>query len=137
MATGIGLGKRKTIKELINIELITSKTLKILSYKFNVFSNEEYILYGKVITKDTPPKYILNEFNIYGILINSDIIEIPNNKGLNEFSNIITTSNNTKIISVNIINAEILQLILHGNKRNQNNFNISIGSKIPKIYPYL
>jgi len=137
MATGIGLGKRKTIKELINIELITSKTLKILSYKFNVFSNEEYILYGKIITKDTPPKYILNEFNIYGILINSDIIEIPNNKGLNEFSNIIITSNNTKIISVNILNAEILQLILHGNKRNQNNFNISIGSKIPKIYPYL
>jgi len=122
---------------LIKLELITSKTLKQSFYKFNVFSNEEYILYGKVITKDTPPKYILNEFNIYGILINSDIIEIPNNKGLNEFSNIITTSNNTKIISVNIINAEILQLILHGNKRNQNNFNISIGSKIPKIYPYL
>lgn len=122
---------------MIKLELITSKTLKQSFYKFNVFSNEEYILYGKVITKDTPPKYILNEFNIYGILINSDIIEIPNNKGLNEFSNIITTSNNTKIISVNIINAEILQLILHGNKRNQNNFNISIGSKIPKIYPYL
>ena len=122
---------------MIKLELITSKTLKQSFYKFNVFSNEEYILYGKVITKDTPPKYILNEFNIYGILINSDIIEIPNNKGLNEFSNIIITSNNTKIISVNIINAEILQLILHGNKRNQNNFNISIGSKIPKIYPYL
>jgi len=119
------------------MNLILSEISNQNIYKANVNSNEEYYLYGKIITNNTLSSYIIKEFNIYEVMINNNIYEISDIIGLNEFSNIVTTTDNTKFITVEIINAEILQLSLYGSKRNQNNFNISVGSKIPKVYPYL
>jgi len=119
------------------MDLILSEISNQKFYKMNVNSNEEYYLYGKVITSNTLSSYIVREFNIYNIMISNNIYEISELEGLNEFSNIINTTDKTKFITVEIINAEILQLNIFGNKSNQNNFNVSVGSKIPKIYPYL
>ena len=119
------------------MELILSEISNQNIYKANVNSNKEYYLYGKVIINNTPSSYIIKELNIYGIMISNNSYQISNINGINEFSNIIITTDNTKFITVEIINAEILQLSLYGSKRNQNNFNISVGSKIPKVYPYL
>ena len=119
------------------MDLILSEISNQNFYKVNVNSNEEYYLYGKVITSNTLSNYIVREFNIYGMMISNNIYEISESEGLKEFSNIINTTDKTKFITVEIVNAEILQLNIFGNKRNHNNFNISIGSKIPNIYPYL
>jgi len=119
------------------MELILSEISNQNIYKANVNSNKEYYLYGKVITNNTLSSYTIKELNIYGVMVNSNIYNIYGTEGLNVFSNIINTTDKTKYIIIEIINANILQLSLNGNKRNQNNFNTSICNKIPKIYPYL
>lgn len=95
-------------------ELILSEISGQTLYKVYVQPGQEYLLYGKVITGDTPAQYALREVSVTGQVLSNIDVNISDTSGLHEFSRVFTTSNATIMLIIALTNAEVLELSLDG-----------------------